>query len=157
MADELNLLRRLEPAVRPAGTDGAGGVKGGKGAGGASFEALLKGMTSEDVRRTAEPLKLSGHAMDRLRQRGVELSANQMQALSESAAVAESKGARDALMMMGDLGMVVNIPNRTVLTVLPEDRMKSGVVTQIDSAVIVDEKAGAQEQVEDLSRLNRVR
>jgi flagellar operon protein len=49
---------------------------------------------------------------------------------------AASKGARDALVLMDDLAMVVSVTNRTVVTVVDKDNLKQNVFTNIDSAVI---------------------
>ena len=52
----------------------------------------------------------------------------------------EAKGSRESLVVYRDVGLVVNIKNRTVLTALDRSRMKSGIVTGIDSTVFVEEE-----------------
>lgn len=132
MADQANLLRMLEPAVRPAGAP-APQTKPRLPIDQQSFDQLLE--TAAD---TAD-LKVSAHAEKRLSQMGVELSDAQMQALSQATDKAAEKGASDSLMLINRLGLIVNIPNRTVITALSEQRMTEGVVTNIDSTVWVDE------------------
>jgi flagellar operon protein len=134
MAGESQLLRMLEPAVRPVGSPSPAS-RATRPVEQQDFGELLKRAGDAGAGR---PLKLSRHASERLAERGVELSDRHMQALAQAADAAEAKGARDTLMLMDRLGMIVSVPNRTVLTVLPAERMQSGVVTQIDSAVWVD-------------------
>ena len=137
MAHEADLLRGLEPAVRPAGAP-APASRPSKPIERSDFREIFD-------RHRSQPLKLSAHAQQRLADRGVELSEAQWSALNDAALRAEAKGAKDALMLMDRLGLIVNVPNRTVLTVLPEERMKEGIITQIDSAVLVDEPAKEEE------------
>ena len=60
-----------------------------------------------------------------------------MARVEQAADVAARRGSRDALLMMNDLGLIVNIKNRTVLTALDLGAMKDGIVTNIDSTVVV--------------------
>ena len=50
---------------------------------------------------------------------------------------AAAKGAKDALMIIGGNGFIVNVPNRTVVTALDGNAMNEHVFTQIDSAIII--------------------
>jgi flagellar operon protein len=141
MSGESELLRRLEPTVRPAGAP-APRVQPTKPVEQRSFEELLvQAAGAAGASGPAEPatLKLSAHAQQRLSERGVQLTPEQQKALASAADEAQSKGAKDSLMLMNRLALIVNIPNRTVLTVLPEGRMRSGVVTNIDSTILVDD------------------
>ena len=92
--------------------------------------ALQQGGTAE--------LKLSAHARQRLEQRNINLSDADMARLNKAANLAASKGSRDSLMLMDGLGMIVNIPNRTVVTAVVTSELRDQVFTNIDSAVIVD-------------------
>jgi flagellar operon protein len=139
MSDSQQLLRMLEPAVRPIGSPSPGRAPS-KPLDQQSFAEVLESIGSKPRGSCSEPLKFSHHAQQRLQQQGVTLTDTQRQALADAADRAEAKGARDTLMMMDTLGLVVNIPNRTVVTALTGDRMRDGVITQIDSAVMVDAK-----------------
>lgn len=140
MSDSSQLLRMLDPSVRPTGTP-APRVQPKQPVDGASFDQLLERAATDPSSGGSRELKLSAHARQRLAERGVELGDSQMQALAAAADRAEAKGANESLMLMDRLGLIVNIPNRTVKTVLPADRMRDGVVTNIDSTVIVDDAA----------------
>lgn len=137
MSDSQQLLRMLEPAIRPVGTPAPVRAPG-KPLDQQSFSEVLQTVGKLPAGSFSEPLKFSQHAQQRLAQQGVTLTQPQQQALADAADRAEAKGARDTLMMIDRLGLVVNIPNRTVVTALTGDRMRDGVVTQIDSAVMVD-------------------
>lgn len=92
-----------------------------------------------DPNQGVRPLKISGHAQKRLDEEGVKFDDSQMENIGRAVDEAEAKGAKDALMLVRQLGLIVNIPNRTVITALSADRMSSGVVTQIDSAIMVND------------------
>ena len=49
----------------------------------------------------------------------------------------EKKGARDSLVLMQDLALVVSVKNNTVITAVDGESLKENVFTNIDSAVIV--------------------
>ncbi len=136
MSNELQLLKMLEPSVRPAGSPSPSKVPQ-RPVEQKSFADLLDSAARGLDENDAPPLKFSAHAKQRLAQRGVSLSDGQLKALAGAVNKAEAQGAKDSLMLMDRLGLIVNVPSRTVVTVMPEDRMRSGVVTQIDSAVIV--------------------
>ena len=100
---------------------------------GPGFDQLLK------QRLTAtgtNPLRLSGHAMERLQQRGIPVDAATMARLSEGVSKAAAKGSRDALVLVGSTAFVVSVQNRTVITAVGADNMRDRVFTNIDSAVI---------------------
>ncbi|HEX3047301.1 MAG TPA: flagellar biosynthesis protein, partial [Bacillota bacterium] len=50
---------------------------------------------------------------------------------------AEAKGARESLILMDQMALVVSIKNRTVITAVDNESLKDNVFTNIDSAVIV--------------------
>ncbi|CAM3890992.1 TIGR02530 family flagellar biosynthesis protein [Cohnella lubricantis] len=82
-------------------------------------------------------LKFSQHAEQRLRQRGIQLQPEQLDRITSALNQAEAKGAKDSLVLFRDIAMIVNIPNRTVITAMDGSSMKDHVFTQIDSAVVV--------------------
>lgn len=82
-------------------------------------------------------LKFSHHAEVRLKQRGIELEAEQLAKLATAIDQAAAKGAKDSLLLMNDWAFIVNVQNRTVITAMDGTSMKNNVFTQIDSAVIV--------------------
>ncbi|NEU25340.1 flagellar biosynthesis protein [Paenibacillus polymyxa] len=82
-------------------------------------------------------LKLSNHAAKRLEQRGIELKSDQMEKINSAVDKAAAKGAKESLILMQDMALIVNVPNRTVVTAMDKQSMEDNVFTQIDSAVII--------------------
>ncbi|MCC3381347.1 TIGR02530 family flagellar biosynthesis protein [Paenibacillus farraposensis] len=82
-------------------------------------------------------LKLSNHAVKRLEQRGIELRSDQMEKINSAVDKAAAKGAKESLILMQDMALIVSVPNRTVVTAMDKQSMEDNVFTQIDSAVII--------------------
>ncbi|MGW9528250.1 TIGR02530 family flagellar biosynthesis protein [Paenibacillus terrae] len=82
-------------------------------------------------------LKLSNHAAKRLEQRGIELRSDQMAKINSAVDKAAAKGAKESLILMQDMALIVSVPNRTVVTAMDKQSMQDNVFTQIDSAVII--------------------
>lgn len=59
-----------------------------------------------------------------------------MARLQRAVDAADQKGAKDALVLMDDLALLVSISNRTVITAVDQSRRKNGVFTNIDSVVM---------------------
>lgn len=81
-------------------------------------------------------VKFSSHATQRLQTRGIRLGEDQMRRLSEAVDLAAGKGAKEALILVDDVAMVVSVANRTVVTAMDRDQARANVFTNIDSAVI---------------------
>jgi flagellar operon protein len=114
----------LRPASGRAATSAPGDVEGG-----------FAGQLSAAQSRRA--VRISAHAAQRLAQQRVPVDDALLGQLSEATDRAASKGARESLMILGDLGFIVNVPNRTVKTAVTPGRMQEGIFTNIDSAVIL--------------------
>lgn len=113
-------------------------ARGTNAAGNPSFAELLRarqGLASGGV-GTANDVRFSAHAQSRLESRQIALKAGHLDRLQGAVNRAAGKGAKDALVLMDDLAMVVSIPNRTVITVVDKENLKQNVFTNIDSAVI---------------------
>ena len=93
-----------------------------------SFETVLQGKMQN--------LHFSQHAQQRLAQRGIELSSSQTERLQSAVQDAAQKGGREALVLVDSLAFVVSVRNKTVITAMEGDGLKSHVFTNIDSAVI---------------------
>lgn len=86
-------------------------------------------------------LQFSGHAQERLRQRSIHLTQDDMARLEDAVARAQAKGARESLVLMDDLAFIVSVQNRTVITAVDEANRKENVFTNIDS-VVITQRAG---------------
>lgn len=82
-------------------------------------------------------LTFSQHAQNRLSERGIDLSPEHIERLEQGLSKAESKGAKESLMLMEELAFVVSVKNRTVITAMETAGMSDQIVTNIDSAVLL--------------------
>ena len=98
-----------------------------------SFRELLE----EQLAATAPDVRFSAHAQARLESRGIELTESDLTRIREALDRAEAKGAKESLVVMDDLALVVSVPNRTVITAIDGPSRRGNVFTNIDSAVIV--------------------
>jgi len=82
-------------------------------------------------------LSVSKHAHQRLFSRGIELNDTRLNQIADAIDKAEAKGSRDTLILSDEAAYVVSVKDRTVVTVFDPNHLKEGVVTSIDSAVII--------------------
>ncbi|MBN1345962.1 MAG: flagellar biosynthesis protein [Phycisphaerae bacterium] len=85
----------------------------------------------------AKEVRFSAHAQKRLASRNLQLNQSQLAGIARATDQAAARGARDSLLLMDDMALVVNVPNRTVVTALDPSRMQNGIVTNIDATVFV--------------------
>lgn len=100
---------------------------------GLSFGEIWKQKTAE----TGKELRFSKHAVNRLADRSITLSDNQLNRLTEGAKKAGEKGIRESLVMVDQLAFIVNVPNNTVITAMDQNQASENIFTNIDGAVIV--------------------
>jgi flagellar operon protein len=82
-------------------------------------------------------IAFSRHAHERLYSRGLALSDESLNSIAGAIDRAGAKGSKETLILSDDAAFVVSVPNRTVITVFDRDNLSEGVVTDIDSAVII--------------------
>ena len=102
----------------------------------------VQGLTFEDVwkEKTSQlqtELRFSKHATNRLADRSITLSDNQLNRLSEGARKAGEKGIKESLVMVDQLAFIVNVPNQTVITAMDRTETNGNIFTNIDGAVIM--------------------
>ncbi|MDF2679363.1 MAG: hypothetical protein K0R47_553 [Brevibacillus sp.] len=102
---------------------------------GKSFQQFLT--ESLGAAAKTQPLSMSQHAVNRLRERGITLDAPQMERLETAVQKAAAKGAKESLILMDNVAYVVSIVNRKIITAVDDGSMKDNVFTNIDSAVFV--------------------
>ena len=88
-------------------------------------------------KKIAGELKFSQHAQERLKSRQINLGDLEMKQLQEAVGRARAKGARESLVLMGELALVVSVKNNTVITAVDGANLRENVFTNIDSAVII--------------------
>jgi flagellar operon protein len=88
------------------------------------------------LRETTRGVQFSGHAIQRVQRRSIEVGEPQLARLREGVDRAAAKGARESVVFVDQTAFVVSVRNRTVITAVDRDHMKDHVFTNIDSAVI---------------------
>ena len=91
----------------------------------------------------ANSLTFSNHAQKRIETREIELGENDLARLNDAVNKAESKGAKESLILMDQLAFIVNVPDRKVVTTINVNQRSEGVFTQIDSVVIAQNELSA--------------
>jgi flagellar operon protein len=127
------------PALLPPAAVGATAPTIAAPASGTAASTPVKGPAFADVlakTQAGEPPRFSRHALDRLRQRGIELGAPTLERLTGGVARAADKGARDSVIFVDGTAFVVSVKNNTVITAVGSEHMREHVFTNIDSAVI---------------------
>ena len=82
-------------------------------------------------------VNFSKHAGARLYSRGITIDDDTMTKIADAVDRAEGKGSKETLILGDDYALVVSVKDRTVVTALDRDNLREGVVTAIDSAVIL--------------------
>ncbi len=82
-------------------------------------------------------LKVSSHAQTRLQSRNIDMGKDEWDRVLSGVERAAQKGARESLVLVDNVALVVSIKNRTVITAVDKEKLKENVFTNIDSAVIV--------------------
>ena len=100
------------------------------------FAEILKARQGLAPQTAAPEVRFSAHAQTRLQSRQIAFDAAHQTRLQNAVQRAAGKGAKDALVLMDNMALVVNVPNRTVVTIADKDQLKQNVFTNIDSAVI---------------------
>lgn len=99
-----------------------------------SFADILS--TKQERAGRSEELHFSKHAANRLNDRDIALTNDQMERLSLGTQKAQAKGIKESLVLVDDLAFIVNIKNNTVVTALDSTKADESVYTNIDGAVI---------------------
>ncbi|MFH1688289.1 MAG: TIGR02530 family flagellar biosynthesis protein [bacterium] len=99
-------------------------------------KASFKQMFSAELAQSKN-ITITKHAHDRLHSRGLELTDQRLDDLSGAIDRAQSKGSKETLVLTDDAAFVVSVENRAVITVFDRQNLRDGVVTSIDSAVII--------------------
>jgi flagellar operon protein len=87
------------------------------------------------AQRTAG-VQFSGHALQRIERRQIDVSPQTLVRLQEGVTRAAGKGARESVVLVDGTAFVVSVKNRTVITAVDPGHMRDHVFTNIDSAVI---------------------
>lgn len=96
------------------------------------FQARL----NEAKNQIASTLRLSAHAQERLQERSIHLTPEEWRRVEEAVSNISQIGSQKALVMMENLALIVGVPQRTIITVVPTARSGNfQTFTSIDTAV----------------------
>lgn len=101
---------------------------------GKTFADIYKSVQS--IQLPQDGVKFSKHAANRLTDRNIELSENQLDRLNSGTMQASKKGINESLVLVDDMAFIVNIKNNTVITAMDKNSSDDNVFTNIDGAVI---------------------
>ncbi len=93
-------------------------------------------MFSEEL-AGSKGVSFSKHASERLYSRGIEITDDRMSQVAGALDKAALKGSKETLILFDDVAMVASVRNRTIVTAFDREHLREGVVTSIDSAVIL--------------------
>lgn len=103
---------------------------------GQTKESSFKEMFSRELAGDRN-VTFSKHASERLFSRGITLSQEKLNRLADAIDKAAAKGSKETLVLTDEAALVVSVKNRTVITAFDRENLRDGVVTSIDSAVII--------------------
>lgn len=92
----------------------------------------------------SQSLRFSNHAQERLRTREIQLTEQDAAHLAQAVEMASAKGAKESLILLDDLALVVNVRNKVVITALERGEEAANVFTHIDSAILLRRGKGAE-------------
>ena len=120
----VNLLEIAQRGKQPGADKKAGG------------DLAFKQVFSEEL-AGKRGVTFSKHASERLFSRGIEMPQERLNQISDAIDKAETKGSKETLILTDDTALVVSVKNRTVITAFDKQNLRDGIVTSIDSAVIL--------------------
>ena len=82
-------------------------------------------------------LKFSNHAVERMSQRGIRFTPEEMVKIEDAARKAAEKGAKETLIFTDENALIVSSKNDTIVTVMDKNTLKENVFTNIDSTVVI--------------------
>ncbi len=91
----------------------------------------------DEVLRQSFGIKFSKHAAQRLSDRNIALSDDQLDRLQRGAKLSSDKGIKESLVLMDEYAFIVNTENNTVITAMEHGREGENIYTNIDGAVLV--------------------
>lgn len=85
--------------------------------------------------KSSQPVKISGHAQQRMVERGIRLQEQDMNLISQGMDKLVEKGSKESLMLYKDMALIASVNNRTIITAMGNQEID--IVTNIDSAIII--------------------
>lgn len=100
-----------------------------------SFEAVLNEKLLKESR--VQNVKISKHAQMRLVQRDITIDNFISDKINSIVDKEKLKGSKDILIMSDETAYIVNVPNKTMITVMSKEELKENIFTNIDAVAII--------------------
>lgn len=81
-------------------------------------------------------LSFSWHARQRLDQRQLHFSEEELERLDKAVLALKRKGGKLALVILDQLAMLISITHRRVITIAAQEQLEQNIFTNIDSAAV---------------------
>lgn len=82
-------------------------------------------------------VNFSKHAMNRVLQRNIDLSDENLSRLNEGIRLAGEKGLDDTLILIDSAAYIVSVKNNMVITTVANEELQGNVFTNIDGTVVI--------------------
>ncbi len=82
-------------------------------------------------------VNFSKHAAQRVMERNIDVSEQNLERLNEGVKLASEKNLKDALIIVDKTAYIVNVPSNTVITTTQNEDLKGNVFTNINGTVII--------------------
>ncbi|MCB2356678.1 TIGR02530 family flagellar biosynthesis protein [Clostridium estertheticum] len=99
-------------------------------------KSTFNNILDKQVKRE-ECFTISSHAAQRLNSRNINLNDDDRKKINDGINMADSKGAKQSLILYKDMALITSIKNRTVITAMEKDQSSGNVITNIDSVVMI--------------------
>lgn len=99
------------------------------------FKGILKDHFKTEEKNTE--IKVSSHALKRLKERGIEFDANEYLKLKEASSRLQAKGSKDSLIVTDKAAYIFDVKKQTLVTAIDKEGMNENVFTNIDSTLFV--------------------
>ena len=111
-----------------------------------SFKSILDAQVNKDSESKAAidsmalnslGVNFSRHAMNRVIQRNIDLSDENLSRLNEGIRLAGEKGLDDTLILIDSAAYIVSVKNNMVITTVANEELQGNVFTNIDGTVVI--------------------
>ena len=92
---------------------------------------------ADALTRAEKKVSFSQHALERMQSRNLDLSDQDLDKLDDTVEKMAQKGAKESLIYLNDIALVVSVANKTVITAMDGTSAKDNIFTNIDSAAIL--------------------
>lgn len=97
-----------------------------------SFQAILQQRLAQE-----SGVEFSKHAVNRVVNRSIDVSEDNLERLNEGVRIAQEKGMNETLILIDRTAFIVNVKNNKVITTVNGEELKGNAFTNIDGTVIV--------------------